>query len=128
MPSDSSGLPERARQELHRMSDLDGQSLRVTMTGDLHRAARIGGGHDRRAGLPDTLGLAPTQLGRQLGLEHIVDSGASAAEVGVAQVYEGESRNPPEARARLGPYPLAMGQVARVVIGDGERQLTERQV
>src|SRR5215468_10985092 len=98
------------------MGHLDVHAQGAAVLGDLHQTARVAGGDDPRARLADSLGLAPPEVAGDLGLEQVVHPRAPAAKLAVLEVDEGHARDAPQQLPRLGPYALAMRQVAGVVI------------
>ncbi len=110
------------------MDDLDRCAARAQSLGDLEQAARVTRRHYTRARLDDVGHLAFEQPVGHLRLEHVVDAGAAAAEVALGQLDEREARDAPEQLARLVADPLAVRQMAGVVVRHGDVEPAQRQV
>src|SRR5262245_19925561 len=84
---------------------------------DLEQAARVRRRDYLGAGLGDPRDLPLQELARHLGLEQIVDAGAAAAEIAVAELHELEPGDAREELARLLAHALAVGEMAGIVVG-----------
>src|SRR3954454_24104529 len=103
--------------EAHRLAAFLGGPL--DGRGDLHQASGGGGHQDVGAGGDDVGGLAVTELAGGLGVEDVVDPGRAAAQLGLRDLPQLEPRDRLEQPSWLGAHALGMGEVARVVVGDG---------
>ena len=89
---------------------------------DLHQAARVGGHEDVGARVEHVPHFSIPQRPCGVGFEQIVNAGRSAADVALGDFPQFEPWDGPQYLARLLTNALGVLQVARVVIGDTERQ------
>jgi len=87
---------------------------------DQQLAARVRRRDDRGAGRADVTHLAVAQPGGGPRLRERVHARASAAHRRLGAFAQVHSRNRPEELPRLGRDPLAVAEVARLVVGDGD--------
>src|SRR5215467_1629859 len=91
-------------QQLYGMNDGHVQTALAAPPGDLEKTARVGRRHHPRAGLGDPRELGVQQPPRHVGLEEVVDAGAAAAELAVAELARSEERRVgKECRSRWSP-------------------------
>src|SRR6266702_2467133 len=96
--------------------------------GDLQRATRVPAGDDTRSRLADPLGFPATELSGDLRFLKVVHACATAAELAVLEVHEGEPGDSPQQIPRLGSDPLPMDEVTGIVIRHRALELAERQL
>src|SRR5215213_3572731 len=88
----------------------------------LEHAAGVGGDDHLRTGLQDVVRLALAELGRGLGLDHVVDTRRSAANLGLSDLLYVHPWYLLEGLARLLADPLRVRQVAGVMVGSRNGQ------
>src|SRR5712671_1340818 len=98
------------------MNERHVQTALAAPPGDLEEAARVRRRDHSRSGLGDPGELSIQELARHSGLEEIVDAGAPAAELAVAELDEPEPGDPAEQPARLVSHALPVDQMAGVVV------------
>ena len=99
---------------------VDGQPA-LGVGGDLEGAAGVAGHDGGGAGGGEVGHLAAAELGGRLGFEQVVEAGRPAADLPLRRLDDGERRGYRPAPTGLVPYRLGVGQVAGVVVGDGQR-------
>ena len=93
---------------------------------ELHEAAGVRAREQLRARGEHVGGLAVAEVAGGLGLHDVVDAGAAAADVLLGGLDDLERGDPPQHRLPRGGQPLRVAQVARVLVGDHQRQRVER--
>src|SRR5258706_11884550 len=99
------------------MQHLDARIMCAEATGDLEQAAGIARRHDPCARLEDARDFEVEEPACHRGLEHVVDTGAAAAQITVSQLDEREAWDATEQLARLSANPLTVRKVTGIVVG-----------
>jgi hypothetical protein len=92
---------------------------------ELQQAARVASGDHVGVHSRDMPHLAVENLGRQFGMEQVIDPGTAAAPVGFLHIEELQAGNSLEQAARFVLHPLSMQQMTRVVVGDAQGELPQ---
>src|SRR5712692_272688 len=117
--------PIRPVQKLYSVNYADVQPAPLEALLELEGAAWVPAHHHLGPRLFDALDLPIEKLLGQLGIEEIIDAGASTTEVRLLQLDQLESRDRFQDRPGLLADPLTMREVAGVVVRDGELQRPE---
>ena len=106
------------------MEDADGAGGGGEAAGDLEVAAGVGGGEDFGAAGQDVTGFPGEEGFGFLRAGDAVDAGAAAAPGAFREIDEADAGQQAQQVARRGGDPLAVGEVAGIVVGerDGVRE------
>src|SRR6266849_8622609 len=107
----------RGIHQFHRMQRWDTLAQALQRSVNLQEAARIGRGDDIGMSTQDMLSLALAQLVGRLWLDQVVDTGATAANVCLRNVYHLDPRNAMQHLTWLQTDALRMGKMAGVMVG-----------
>src|SRR5215211_7705442 len=113
---------QRGVEDLHRVGRRNAVAGLLEGGLDLEDAAGVGGNEHLRTGCQNIHRLALAELGCGLGLDHVVDTGGTAADLGLLYLPDLDARYPFQDLARLLADALRVPEVAGVVVGDRDGQ------
>src|SRR5215813_2157150 len=115
-------------QQLYGMNDRHVQTALAAPPGDLQEAAWVGRRDHPRPGLGDPRELLVQEIARNARFEKVVDAGAAATELAVAELDQAKAGDPAEQLPGLEPQPLTVHEVTGIVVCHREIERAERKI